>query len=316
MTDIKKVFKVAQSLQIGGDQSLLGTGADEIITVISDFDLQEAIEYKEGEKGVKLYKKILKFFQKVFKDALKNKKEYPVIPDFKCGVLSAGEPVRWNKEGIKKGYQMIDDRKVFFIDCLQEKSVVKIDYLAFLDGKYVEFSSNYYFNFGGSTTYNPITTEKIITSLLQDGKRKIYEEGKPLKGLKRIYSALKLTDIDRSKLEFLVEFLNSDTAEINKIVGDLELILDVINTDFRDVPLSIIKQNLRTLSKDASKESRKLFEGLLGLKDKKEIAEKTKELMKELMKSVNKETEKYIKKNKKRIDNLVLYGSKETNKKV
>lgn len=313
MTDIQKVFKVAQSLQIDGDQSLLGTGGDEQITIVSDYDLQEIIEYKEDEVGVPLYKKILKFFQQFYKDARENKTQVPFIMDFKCGVMEAGEPVRWKYDSIMKGYQMINDKKVFFIDCLQEKSVVKIDYLAFLDGKYVEFSSNYYFTFGDDTTYHPITTQNIITSLLIDGKDKIYKDGKSFKGLKRIYSALKLTDIDKSKLKFIVNFLNSKNAEINKVAGDLELIGDVLNSDFRKVPMKIIRENIKTLVEDCPKKYKTYIKALLHLKDKDKLIEQINNVYYLMMKEVNEVAERFIEKNKKKIDKLVLYGSKQAN---
>jgi len=237
-----------------------------------------------------------------------------VITDFKCGVMEGGEPVRWTYPTIMKGYKIIDDRKVNFIDCLQEKSVVKIDYLAFLDCKYVEFSSNYYLNFGDATTYHPITTEKIIASLLQDAKEKIYDDGKYLKGMKRIYSALKLTDIDKKKLNFMVKLLNSKTAEINKIAGDLELIPEVLDSEFRKVPMKIIKTNIRTLASEAPKKYKTYIKALLRINDVEQLKEQIENVKYIMMKDVNDTTERFMNKNKKKIDKLVIYGSIQSNK--
>lgn len=313
--EVKKIFNVAQSLQLEGDQSLLGTGEDEAITIISDYDLQEIIDFDENDVGVKLYKKILNFFKNFYKEARENKTQYPVIPDFKCGVQAGGEPVRWNYPSIMKGYKILDNNeKVRFIDCLQQKSVIKIDYLVFIDDKYVEFSSNYYFNFGNATSYTPITTEKIIASLLKDAQSKIYEDGKLLKGLKRIYSALKLTDIDKKKLDFIISFLNSRTAEANKIVGDLELIPEVLDSEFRKVPMRIIKENIRTLANETPKKYKPYIKELLSINDIEDLKEQIENVKYIIMKDVNDSTERFMKQNEKKLNKLFTYGSIQSNK--
>lgn len=289
----KPVQRVFRTLYIEGSQSLLGTAADPAITVVGDYDLQEYLDYNDS--NVTIFHRILEFFQNVFKEALKNTVEYPVIPDLKCGVLPGNYPVRWNKESIMKGYQEIEGRTIYFIDMLQKKSTIKIDYLSFINGKYLEFSSNYYFIFDDDTSFNEVPTDEISKLLIKEGQHKIYKDGNLLKGLKRVYAGLKLTDIPRSKYEFIVDFLNSSAAKKKKLVGDLELIPEVLQNKFRkDIPMQIIKENLDTLAKEGPAEYKSAVKSLIKIKSPARLIGAIKDLMDTISDDVNVEAEMFI----------------------
>jgi hypothetical protein len=225
----KPTQNIIHLLKIHGTQTIQGTGADKLMDYISDIDLQEYINCKDDTK---VYKGILKIFQDKYKDAEKDKNIF--ITDFKCGVLQGGFPIRWNRDNIKKGFQYIEDKKYNFVDCLKQTSIIKMDVIALINGKFTEFSENYYFNFGRHKTFNDMSKYDVNVSLLRNYKK--YLKDKPFKAIKRLYSYQKLNNkVDKK----IIRFLNSTNGKLNKLAGDIEVVMNII--DFNPDKKTIIK---------------------------------------------------------------------------
>lgn len=319
MTDnIKEIFKVSNILFFDGTQMLIGTGADPAITMVSDFDLMEMIDYDNIHDVDTLYKvlhKIWRFFRNIFINAKQNYVTYPVIPDLKCGTFNS-YPIRWNYRTITSGYQYIENKKITFIQALQQQSTIKIDYLAFLPDnkgykKYIEFSSNYYFNLNLTKNFPDIETSTIVEELIRISIEKMKKT--PFKAMKRLYSAMKMTNKYRPRfpgdvhrdLRFLTDLFNGTVGHIAKTLNDLELIPDVL--EHRDIPDHVLKENLETIIHEALFEYRPLLWKLLEIKDRDDLVAEIKSINEQLLEIVNQKTIPYIKAHKRMIHKLVSF---------
>ena len=143
--------KVIDILKIK-DVQRIGSSSNPKIKYASDIDLREIIQTND------FFPEILKKFQQKFSIAQNDPKIF--ITDFKCGMFR-GQPVRWNKYTIKDGFQNIDGINIHFINCLQQKSSIKMDIIALVNQIFTEFSNNYYFTFpDGFTTMPGDNTKK------------------------------------------------------------------------------------------------------------------------------------------------------------
>jgi hypothetical protein len=175
--------KIINLLEINQSE-IIGTGNDPEILYKTDIDLQEYITYNND--NIQIYNNILNDYKNIF-DKIK-KIDNIEITDFKCGVLNGNIPIRWDYNSIKKGYQIIEDNKINFIDCLQEKSIIKIDLITLDNNIFTEYSNNYYYMFDDfSTNPNQLNKNQIEISLLKDA---VYyrDEGRLYKSLKRLYA--------------------------------------------------------------------------------------------------------------------------------
>jgi len=130
-------------LSIDGEQSLVGSSADKNILYSADYDLLEGKTFK---KSSDIYNHIYNLFKDKYKEALENPNIW--ITDFKCGVFR-GQPQKWSKEEIKRGYKNIDGNILLFTDCLQQKSRIKLDIIAIdKDHNITEYSDIYVIRIG------------------------------------------------------------------------------------------------------------------------------------------------------------------------
>lgn len=275
--------KIINILKLHSTQTILGTSGDKQMDYYNDIDLQETNICK-NEKDV--YIAILKMFQKKFKEIDKIPNTF--ITDFKCGVQRGNVPVRWDKKSIKEGQQIIDNKLYRFIDCLQQTSIIKLDIIALIDGKFTEFSENYYFTFGKRKTYRTINKSEVLIGLLREFKKYIAND-KPFKALKRLYSYKKIND---SVNKQMINFLNSKTGKLNKIVGDLEIIDTIM--DF-DIDETIIRNNIRIIAEEADKYKDNILE--ISYLPLEELRNSLIQLIEKIKKHINKRTMNFIEKN-------------------
>ena len=230
--------KVIDILKIK-DVQRIGSSADPKIKYASDVDLQEVIQTND------FFQEILKKFQQKFLKAQKDPKI--VITDFKCGMFR-GQPVRWNRYTIQDGFQTIDEINIPFINCLQQKSIIKMDIIALVNGVFTEFSNNYYFTFPNGFSTMPGRETKLSDVFLLQFQQKIKEK-KYFKALKRLYSYFKLKK-NKKMQHTLVQFFNSNVGKLNYQINNLQILDDVLGNPFRQPKksdinnLNIIKKNL------------------------------------------------------------------------
>jgi hypothetical protein len=223
--------EIIKKLSISNSIELIGSNSIGKLKYTTDFDLQEYISIHK----LKDYQKYVRKIQQVFKSFQKSKTVF--ITDFKSGYHNT-QPVRWNYTDIINGYKIIDnDIIINLFDTLQLKSnKIKIDIIAFINDKFVEFSCNYYFH------SSDVDVTDIYKSLLLDVK-KYYHAKKFMKMLKRLLS---YRMIRNESVDDIIVFLNSQAGFLYQLQHQLDIILFVIEENV-DVNAKYINQSVNKL---------------------------------------------------------------------
>lgn len=273
------------------DVTVIGTSATDEIKYKSDIDIMELNKYS---RSANIYEKVLDMFRKKYKKAQKLKNVF--ITDFKCGKLAGGTPIRWDKKNIKDGYQYIEDQKINFVDCLQQNSIIKMDVIALINDKFIEFSDNYYFIFGSLRT-SPIidSNTEVAKSLLKD-KKKYWNEKKYFKSLKRLYSFFKLIG-DTKKEQILINFFNSSTGELYQYINLLNTIHDLIGNNFKRPLKKHILSNLKYIVNNIDQQYKALVQNIIKQKSVQKIKNAIPNVVKELNNNVNDQVITFLKNN-------------------
>lgn len=297
--------KIFNFMSINGKYRIIGSSNIKNILYNSDYDLETHFKSKNSDN---IPTKLYEHFKKTFSSAIKNKNVF--ITDFKCGEYN-GEPIRWNKETIKRGYQIINNEKFTFQDCLMMKSTIKLDVIYLLNGSFIECSDNYYIKIGNKTNFHPIDRESIIESINNDRKDQISEQNY-YKALKREFSILSILNINKQKQQQLLNYFNSSIGILNKSKADLEiLLLLLVDQHFRTVKISDIKNNLQIIKQASSYNIHinisKSIDNICNLKERYQIVNHINDLIIKLKKYINNDAKsKFFNKN----NNLNLYNTR------
>ena len=224
--------EIINKLSISNSIELIGSNSIDKLKYTTDYDLQEKIIIK----SLKDYQKYVKKIQYIFKSFVKLKTVF--ITDFKSGYYNT-QPVRWDYDEIMNGYKMIDTIKINLFDTFQlANNKIKIDLIAFINDKFVEFSCNYYFHYGDGD----VNVEEIYRSLLLDVK-KYYHAAKFMKMLKRLLS---YRLVRNESVDDIIKFLNSQAGFLYQLQHQLDVILFVIEEDV-NVDVKYINQSIQKL---------------------------------------------------------------------
>jgi len=285
----KKVFAL---LSLHGTQRVVGSGALKEIDYAADLDLMEYVEFG---RSLEVYECVLDVFREKYRNAHASKTTW--ITDFKCGVLPGGKPIRWTRQSINAGHVFIEDKKVMFVDCLQQKSIIKMDVISLVDGLFTEFSEMYFINFGDFKTYNPVTTKKenIETNLLLD-VQSYQNKGNYYKALKRLFAYLRISETNPKLMNSLLNFFNSKVGELASYKSDLELVTIMLEQTFRPVKEKDILHNLKYIEKNINPLFKDLVSGILASGS---ILQRTKEVEEILNEQIQDETKQFIQSSKK-----------------
>jgi hypothetical protein len=231
----KKIQDVFNVLTITGKYQVIGSGSLSKIKYNSDYDLQEFINDKSNKN---VLDKIYNYFKKKFSTCKKNKNYF--ITDFKCGIGLDGEPLRWTYNDIMKGI----NNGLTFQDALLQKSTIKMDMIVLIDGIFTEFSENYYFKIGKDTNYY---NEDIELGIEKSLNEYLYMKNY-WKVLKRLFSLLmREKSKNKKKLIKLIDFFNSNVGLINKCKNEFDILLVVLNQNFRKPKLKDILYNIEKI---------------------------------------------------------------------
>lgn len=234
----KKIFKF---LSVTGLQTLVGSSADKNVVYSADYDLMEQKNFKKNNNIF-----ILNLFRKKYNFALKPKSNIWII-DFKCGSFR-GQPIRWDKESIKLGYVVINDEPKYFIDCLQQESRLKMDVIALDEnGVLNEYSDLYFINIGNFSLSGVMETEKqSAVSLFKDFQNNVVEKNY-FKAIKRLYAYAKLEN-NKPLINELLKFINSPLGKKSNFIADINIILELIDNNFKRFKKQLIFNNLALLN--------------------------------------------------------------------
>ena len=205
------IDSVFSFLSIGGEQKLVGSAGDPKVLYSADYDL---LEYSYFPKGSNIF--ILDLFRMKYSS---QSKFNLIITDFKCGTFR-GQPVRWDSASIAKGYTILEDNLIYFVDCLQMKSRIKMDVIA--NG--TEYSSIYIIHIGDYSTYYKESKNIILKSLYSDYLK--YRDYNIFKAFKRVYSYFKLKRNFKQAEKILLilnSYLGKEYQKISRLETKLKL---------------------------------------------------------------------------------------------
>jgi hypothetical protein len=231
---LMRINKIKSIISINKSIELIGSNSNDQIKYKTDYDFQEV----RMAKSIKDKEIVVKKFQKIFKQLEGLKDAF--ITDFKAGV-HLSTPVRWTFEQVMQGYQDIGTYRVMLGDCLDNRgqNIVKLDVVAYIDGKYVEVSCNYYF------TASSKDVSDIFLSLLLDIK-KYYRESKLMKMYKRIYSYRSLRG---DSVDELIELFNSEIGLFNMLLHDINVLIFI-----KEQGLAVDENKITKMTKDIYKQ--------------------------------------------------------------
>ena len=307
----KKVRDVFNLLTISRSYNVIGSGSLKNVKYNADYDLNEIFKESGLLSKEKLLDKITALFQKKFEEAEKDPNYY--IVDFKCGMDEDGEPLRWNKTDIAKGYKIEPSgRKISFQECILMKTTMKLDVIANIDGVFTEFSDNYYIKLGDDANFFPhdLTREHLLNSIKHSYDEYYYASRNYMKALKRCFAYYLMDGEDKhlGKLKALLTFFNSSAGLLYKLKSEVDTILLLMENTFRKPPEDELKRNIKIILKGvASTDEAKSAEKYLSLASSANSAtkmrdnlEKSKSILDEV---INKKSLDFISKNK----NVLLY---------
>jgi hypothetical protein len=293
---LKKISKASDILLLHEKQEILGTSGDLNISTFTDYDLQEYINCVDNDI---IYNIIYDEFKKKFIISKKDNDIY--IIDFKCGHSKGDIPIRWEYRDIIKGYKYIEDEKIYFTNCLRQKSVIKLDVI-YVDKEYrlYDITQNYYIKIGDDKNYNDILYDDVLRNLLIEFRTLFYDEKKYYKSLKRLYSYYKLKN-NKSKIKKLQTLFNSELGIDNKLSSDLKIIILLIDNKFRKIKKDLIYNNIKLLMSLKINEKYEIYlENLIKIFKNLNISDIKNELQKiidVIDKDINDKTLEYINKN-------------------
>ena len=220
-SNVKKLKEVFNIISLTRKYKVIGSSNLKNIRYNSDFDLADF--YNNSKPTIK---KVVKYFQFIYK-TLDSKSSYSYITDFKAGLNSDGEALKWTKEEVKKNNkELIDGSFITLDEAIQQKSTIKIDVVSFINNTFIEISENYYIKMGNISNFedSEINENKIIDSIKKSEKEEV-KDNNYNKALKRNFSWRYAKNKNDKKLIKLVDFFNSDVGILNKARSDLDVLI-------------------------------------------------------------------------------------------
>jgi hypothetical protein len=263
--NIKKIVKL---MSMESKVNIVGSARIRKNLYYSDYDSFSKVKGKNENM-------IYNHFRSVF-EIIKNS-ENTIITDFKLGENSKGEPLRWTYEEIKRK----ENNGITFDDAIKQKSIIKMDIVTLLNGRFIEITEVYNIYIDGESN-SDYSIENIRKELIDDMNEQI-KEGNIMKALKRKYSLLNLDNKDKMIREKLIDYFNSPIGLLNRCKSDLETLLIVIESPKFDIDeirnsLQMLKEiisafpvenNLEEISKLKTKDKMKvpIYKMILRLKE-------------------------------------------------
>ena len=294
--DVKQVFNM---LTITGNYRVIGSASLKKIKYNSDYDLEELVK---EQKGKTMLDKIFNMFKNKFIDCMNNKNFF--ITDFKCGLDTNGEPLRWSYKDMMKGWKILENgRKMTFQECILIKTIMKMDLIALIDGIFTEFSENYLFQIGTDANF---LKHELEPDHIEAGIKKSLDEYLNIqqnywKSLKRLFSlSLRKKMIDKKMTKYFIDFFNSNTGLINKCKNEFDILLVILEQKFRkpeikDIHFNILKIN--EWAKEANIDIQKTTNTLLKLKKLPVLYKSIEKIRDQLFNLVNKNSYLFFKNN-------------------
>jgi hypothetical protein len=267
MTTKERVFDILKYR----DYYIIGSFKDPKLKFKSDIDLNEKIP---NVTPTDFFESIKQKYRETMSD--------PNIwlIDFKLGDL------HWDRTDIDRGFKKIGNKKINFIKLLQNKSIIKIDAIANVDGRLYEFSNNYFLTLPSGHSTDPTEKSDLNTRLILD-YYELLEEGQFFKALKRLYQLNKAKKKDNRSI---AKFLNSEVGKLNRQVTSLKTLSLLINNNFRPVSTDLIKSNLEMIQSNLPPNYKPLISPILNSNNLKVMDKEINRVARLIAKDINGDT--------------------------
>jgi len=229
-----KINRLSKIMSLESKVNIVGSAKIKRSIYHSDYDNYETVRGKNENM-------IYNHFRSVFE--LIKTSNNTVITDFKLGEFR-GKPLRWDYEDIKNR----SNNGMSFDMALKQKSMIKMDIVTLLNGRFTEISEVYNIFLDGESNFN-YTKDNIRKELIKDMKEQI-KDGNYMKSLKRKFSLLKLDDKNKEVRDHLIDYFNSPIGLINRAKSDLETMLLVIEHNKFDI--DEVRESLQMLKEQVS----------------------------------------------------------------
>ena len=230
-----KVSQIGSIMSLESKVNVVGSASIQRSIYYSDYDLFETIQNKTSSV-------ILNHFRSVF-NIIKSAPN-TVISDFKCGSSPNGSPLRWDYSEIQSGV----NNGVSFDEAIQQKGIIKLDIISYINGRFVEITEVYNVKINGKSNMD-YTNEEVIKSITTDYKDEV-KKLNFMKALKKMYSISKLINNKDPLLDILVTYFNSPIGLLYRCKADLETILTILS--YNKFELKDIIESLQTLKEQIS----------------------------------------------------------------
>ena len=288
---VRGVFELLSWHNDEDTPEVMGSASNPNIKNASDYDLYEVVLQKKNTTLDSFLKQCHKMFRKLCLRIKRDKAVYFI--DFKCGELN-GEPVRWTLNEVIKGTKP-DTNKNFaikFVDCLEQKSRIKVDVIAYVGGQFTEFSNIFSLQQGKKKINEEDETTAEIQTHIKEDIKEFKADGNLMKALKRQYLLHRSPEYE--------EFFNSDTGTMSKAVSDINTMIELLhhynNADIRSKvaeQLDGIRLKLQLPQSVLTK-----FDNAVDGKTKKQLISRMTRIVKELTKIVNKDVKSWMARNR------------------
>ena len=264
----KNITKIAKIMSLESKVNIVGSAKVKRSIYYSDYDSFSTIKGKNENM-------IYNHFKSVF-EIIKNS-DNTTITDFKMGEFRGKALIRWDYEAIKRR----ENNGVSFEDALKQKSMIKMDVVTLLNGRFIEITEVYNIYIDGESNFD-YSKENVRKELNNDMKEQI-KDGNYMKALKRKYSLLNLDNKNKAVREKLIDYFDSPIGLLNRSKSDLETMLTVIQSPKFDIDeiresLQMLKEqisafpvenNLEEISKLKTKQNMKvpIYKQILRLKE-------------------------------------------------
>jgi hypothetical protein len=205
----KNITKIAKIMSLESKVNIVGSAKIKRSIYYSDYDSFSTIKGKNENM-------IYNHFKSVF-EIIKNS-ENTIITDFKMGEFR-GKPLRWDYEAIKRR----ENNGITFEQALKQKSMIKMDVVTLLNGRFIEITEVYNIYIDGESNFD-YSKENVRKELTDDMLKQI-KDGNYMKALKRNYSLLNLDNKNKALREKLIDYFNSPIGLLNRSKSDLETML-------------------------------------------------------------------------------------------
>lgn len=230
-----KVSQIGSIMSLESKVNVVGSASIQRSIYYSDYDLFETIQNKTSSV-------ILNHFRSVF-NIIKSAPN-TVISDFKCGSSPNGSPLRWDYSEIQSGV----NNGVSFDEAIQQKGIIKLDIISYINGRFVEITEVYNVKINGKSNMD-YTNEEVVKSITADYKDEV-KKLNFMKALKKMYSISKLINNKDPLLDILVTYFNSPIGLLYRCKADLETILTILS--YNKFELKDIIESLQTLKEQIS----------------------------------------------------------------